>query len=254
MSYQPYLEKAIEAAQAAEKVINQYYQQQLDITKKKDKSPVTQADIESEEAIRGILSKAFPEHGFFGEELGQENVDAEYVWYIDPIDGTKSFVREYPMFSTQIALKHKGEFVLGVSNAPGFSELATAVKGEGAQLNGQAIHVSNLSKLNEATLSFGNVKHILADLTGGLKKIIKKAHRVRGYGDFFHYHLLASGKIDMVIESEVNILDIAALSVIVNEAGGRFTDIEGRAINDKTTTVLATNAAFHEQLLLALND
>lgn len=254
MNYEAYLPVAIDAAKKAENVINRYYRQQFDVETKQDRSPVTQADIESEAIIRETLSKAFPDHGFYGEELGRENPDAEFVWYIDPIDGTKSFVREYPMFSTQIALRHNDEFVLGVSNAPGFKEMATAIKGQGAMLQEKPIKVSQIERLNQATLSFGNVINILTNLSHGLKSVIQNCHRVRGYGDFYHYHLLASGKIDMIIESEVNILDIAALSVIVNEAGGRMSDIDGNPINDKTTTVLATNAIFHEQLLLALDD
>jgi histidinol-phosphatase len=252
--YSQFLPSAVKAAKLAESIINTYYQQQFTVETKKDSSPVTQADIECETIIRETLQSAFPDHGFFGEELGQENIDAEFVWYIDPIDGTKSFVRGYPMFSTQIALRHGDDFVLGVSNAPSFDELTTAVKGQGAELNNTKINVSNIDRLQGATLSFGNVQTLLGNLPNGLKNVVQNCHRVRGYGDFFHYHLLASGKIDMIVETELNILDIAALSVIVTEAGGKITDRYGKPLGDKTDSIVATNGIFHEQLLLAMED
>lgn len=242
MDYREYLDKAVEAARAAEEVIRYYYARETDVRLKADRSPVTRADVESEQAIKAVLSRAFPSHGFYGEELGRESADAEYVWLIDPIDGTKSFIRGYPFFSTQIALMHRGELVCGVSNAPLFNELACAAKGGGTWLNDIAIAVSEIDDLGEATLSFGNV----ATLAGsprwrGLGELVRRVNRVRGYGDFYHYHLLASGRVDIVLESDVNILDIAALAVVLREAGGEITDLEGREIDLDTTSVFATN-------------
>ncbi|MES1942991.1 Inositol-phosphate phosphatase [Salinisphaera sp. PC39] len=244
MSLEAFLEKAVEAARAAEEVIRHYYHGEFDVERKADASPVTVADIESERAIKGVLSKAFPGHGFYGEELGRETPDAEYVWLIDPIDGTKSFVRGYPFFSTQIALMHRGELICGVSNAPMFGrgELACAAAGMGATLNGEPIRVSEVDDLADATLSMGNI----ATLAGSsrwqaLGDLIRRVHRIRGYGDFYHYHLLASGRIDLIVESDLNILDIAALTVILREAGGRITDLEGGPIDLDTTSVFAGN-------------
>lgn len=137
-----FLEKALQAARAAEQVILKYYESNIDVQLKGDMSPVTQADIETEQVIREILSQAFPEHGFYGEETGKANEDAEYLWLVDPIDGTKSFVRDTPFFSTQIALMHKGELIVGVSNAPAYRQLAWAEKGGGAFLNDKPIHLS----------------------------------------------------------------------------------------------------------------
>jgi histidinol-phosphatase len=247
----PFLKTAIEAAQAAQLVINKYYAGEFEVEIKPDQSPVTIADVETEETIKRIILDAFPDHGFFGEETGKVNEDADYNWLIDPIDGTKSFVRGYPFFSTQIALMHKGELIVGVSNAPGFNEMAYAEKGEGAWLNGEKIAVSDIQELSKSTLSLGNIATIAGkpqwQTVGGL---IQDVHRIRGYGDFYHYHLLASGKIDIIIESDVNILDIAALSVIVNEAGGCFTDLSGNPLTLDTTTVLACNTqAMHQSML-----
>ncbi|WP_022952941.1 inositol monophosphatase family protein [Leucothrix mucor] len=247
----PFLKTAIEAAQAAQLVIDKYYAGEFEVEIKPDQSPVTIADVETEETIKRIILNAFPDHGFFGEETGKVNEDADYNWLIDPIDGTKSFVRGYPFFSTQIALMYKGELIVGVSNAPGFKEMAYAEKGQGAWLNGEKIQVSDIQELSKSTLSLGNIATIAGkpqwQTLGGL---IQDVHRIRGYGDFYHYHLLASGKIDIIIESDVNILDIAALSVIVNEAGGCFTDLSGNVLTLDTTTVLACNTkAMHQSML-----
>lgn len=241
------LSVALEAARAAEQVIRRTYRSGLEVRLKADRSPVTDADVGCERAIKGIIGQAFPGHGFYGEELGQQAMDAESVWLIDPIDGTKSFVRGYPFFSTQIALMRRGELVLGVSNAPIFGELAYAERGAGAWLNDAPIRVSEIDALGEATVSLGNV----ASLAGSprwprLGELIQGINRIRGYGDFYHYHLLASGCLDVVLESDVNILDIAALSVIVGEAGGDITDLEARPVGLETTSVLATNGRLRD--------
>ena len=235
-----YLETALAAAEAARKVIEHYFLQSISIERKADATPVTIADIESEKAIKSVIAARFPDHGFFGEETGQSAMDAEHVWLIDPIDGTKSFVRGTPFFSTQIALMRGGEFVLGVSSAPVYGEIAWAERGAGAFLDGKPISVSGVTALAEVSLSTGNLKTLASGPRWArLAEIVLGVNRVRGYGDFCHYHQLARGGLDVVIESDVHILDVAALSVIVREAGGVFTDLEGGALNLATTSVLA---------------
>jgi histidinol-phosphatase len=240
------LQAALDAADAAAKVIRTLYQKNLQVTTKADATPVTEADVRAEEAIRSVLSERFPDYGFYGEETGQHAMDAENVWLVDPIDGTKSFVRDCPFFSTQIALLREGRFVLGVSSAPAYGELAWAEEGGGAFLNAQPIRVSRVGELAGSIVSTGNLK-TLARSPGWSRfgELVGRVSRVRGYGDFVHYHLLARGSLDIVIESDVHILDIAALTVIVREAGGTFTDLQGGAVGLKTTTVLATNGLLH---------
>lgn len=249
----PFLDTALDAARAAAEVIRHYYQRNLEVVIKADKSPVTQADVETEQVIRKVIGERFPSHGFYGEETGQSAMDAEYLWLVDPIDGTKAFVREYPFFSTQIALMHRGRLVLGVSSAPVYGELAWGEIGTGAFLNDKPIKVSELDTIEACAISAGNLKSLAnSDGWGRFGKLVARAHRIRGYGDFLHYHLLAAGKIDVVIESDVNILDIAALSVIVEAAGGKFTDLRGGALTLDTTTVLASNGKLHSAVLEAL--
>jgi histidinol-phosphatase len=248
------LQAALDAASQASGIARALYQRNLEVRFKEDKSPVTEADVRCETAIREILEARFPSYGFYGEETGSRDVDAENLWLVDPIDGTKAFVREYAMFSTQIALMRGGELVVGVSSAPVYGELAFAERGRGACLNGKPITVSSVSTLATAALSAGNLK----SLAGGAQwprygKLVTQLSRIRGYGDFLHYHLLAAGKIDAVIESDVNILDIAACAVIVTEAGGRFTELSGAPITLASTTVLASNGHLHEAVLEALS-
>ncbi len=245
-----FLSAALDAAKAAAEISRAYYAGNVTVTTKSDMTPVTEADVECEQAIRNIILERFPTHGFFGEESGRSQDDAEFLWLVDPIDGTKAFVRQYPFFSTQIALMQAGEIVLGVSSGTLLDELAWAERGCGAWLNGNRLVVSDIDTPDRAAVSTGNLRSLaLSDGWLGLGKVLGIADRTRGYGDFYHYHLLASGKIEAVIESDVNILDIAALSIIVTEAGGVFTDLNGMAPNLETRSVLAANASLHEHYL-----
>ena len=253
------LDTAVAAARAAETIIQQYYRGDFETRYKADASPVTAADIECERVIRAVLSRAFPTHGFYGEELGRDgaDADADYVWLIDPIDGTKSFVRGTPFFSTQIALAYRGELLVGVSNAPmfGAGELACAARGLGASLNDEPLRTSDVANIGQASLSLGNIASLAASKAwNGVGQLIGAVDRIRGYGDFYHYHLLAGGGVDAVIESDVNILDIAALTVIVREAGGEITELGGSAINIDSRSVLATNGRLRDAIRAYLMD
>ena len=150
MKHSPELQAALDAAEQAADIARSLYQRNIEVRIKADKSPVTEADVRCEIAIREILEARFPSYGFFGEETGSRDADAESLWLVDPIDGTKAFVREYPMFSTQIALMRRGEIVLGVSSAPVYGELSFAERGRGAYLNGRPIGVSGISTIEAA--------------------------------------------------------------------------------------------------------
>ncbi len=254
----PQLSAAIEAARAAAVIIRKAYRGNFEVTIKSDATPVTEVDVAAERAIKRLLSERFPDYGFYGEETGKTEADSEALWLVDPIDGTKAFVRGYPIFSVQIALMLGGELVLGVSCAPcwneGQGELIWAERGYGSWRGlletpmdaFERLRVSSFDQLKQTTLSTGN----LATLAGSkqwaeLGRIIPQLQRIRGYGDFLHYHYLAGGTLDAVVESDVNILDIAALAVIVREAGGQFTDLNGRELTLETRSVLATNGRLH---------
>ncbi len=248
------LDAALAAASAAADLIRSAYAGKIGARAKADGSPVTDADLAAEAAIRAIVEARFPEDGFYGEESAATRMDAEHVWIVDPIDGTKSFVRRYPMFSTQIAVMRRGRIDLGVSSAPVYGEIAWAERGAGAHLGGAPLAVSRIAALEQATLSTGNLR----SLAGGPRwaafgRLVMRLDRIRGFGDFLHYHLLAAGKVDAVLESDIHVEDIAALSVIVEQAGGRVTDLEGEPIGLGTRSILATNGALHDRILDALN-
>jgi len=267
-----FLATALQAAKAARELILSYYNGEFDIEIKADQTPVTVADRGAEQVIRETIGRAYPEHGIFGEEYGAENKDTEYLWLVDPIDGTKSFVKRYGMFSTQIALMHRGELLLGVSCAPAMNELVWATRGGGAfDAEGQLhlvwatrgggafdaegqLHISKVNSIDQASISTGNIQSMAADKRWtALGRILSETNRTRGYGDYYHYHRLAAGQLDAVIESDVNILDIAALYVIVTEAGGVFTDLDGQAPNLDTRSVLAATPALHAVLSAEFN-
>jgi histidinol-phosphatase len=249
----PELQVALAAVRAADAIIAPLYRSNLAVEVKADRSPVTEADRKAEAAIREILSQHFPHYGFYGEETGQHDMNAGSVWLVDPLDGTKSFVRDAPFFSTQIALMRNGRLILGVSSACVYGETAWAEEGGGAWLNGEPVRVSSTTTLDAAILSTGNLKSLAArSQWNNFGSLVGKVNRLRGYGDFVHYHLLARGALDVVVESDVNILDIAALAVIVREAGGQFTDLSGADIHLGTTTVLASNGALHEAVRTAI--
>lgn len=245
------------AAKSAEQIIKHYYKCSPDTQIKQDLTPVTQADLECEQVIKQVLAAQYPDFGFYGEETGRSDNDSDFLWLVDPIDGTKSFVREYGFFSTQIALMHKDEIIMGLSNAPLFNETAWAAKNLGAFINNEKVSVSLYSEYHENCYSTGNLRSFTKDKDSWekLRQILSLASKTRGYGDFYHYHLLAAGKLELIIESDVNILDIAALSILVKEANGEITDLQGNEINLETTSILAGNKAnFTKALEIILND
>lgn len=248
---------AIQAVMAAADVIETFMANgDWQVTLKADDSPVTEVDIAAEKAIRSILTEELPEAAFYGEETGHSagsGGETNYRWLVDPIDGTKSFIRGMPFYSTQIALEVVGQLVLGVSNAPAYGEKLVAVEGEGAWLNDRRVYVrSQITRVEDAFLSSGNLTTLAAEPERWARygSVVRRARRVRGYGDFCHYHQLCAGQTDLIIESDVNILDIAALTVAVREAGGVITDLAGKAIDERTTSVLAAaTVELHAEVL-----
>ncbi|TAL87029.1 MAG: inositol-phosphate phosphatase [Rhodanobacter sp.] len=244
------LAAAREAADAAAEVIRHYWRRGVEVEVKPDATPVTVADREAERVIRQILQAALPQASIYGEEFGLDGERGGLMWLVDPLDGTKSFVRRTPFFSTQIALMDGNELVLGVSSAPIYGETMWASAGAGAWFEGERVRVAETRELAAASISIGNIKTLTVDSRwNALGALIRDSNRIRGYGDFCHYHLLAQGGLDLVIESDVNILDIAALAVIVREAGGVFTELDGAPLTLDTRSVLAGTPAIYRQAL-----
>ncbi len=251
-----FLTVALDAAKNAEEILLSYYNADtLDVALKPDETPVTRADTEAEKAIRETIKQTFPDHGFLGEEYGIEKGDSPYIWIIDPIDATKNYVRKIPIFGTQIALMKDKQLILGVSNAPLLNELLYAEVDKGAFLNGKPIKVSEVSQPSDAMVCHGGLNWFIEKGTfAGVYDLIKIAARTRGFGDFYSYHLVASSRADVVIEAAISIWDIAAITVIVREAGGTVTDIQGQAITEDTASLIATNGILHNRILDYFNE
>lgn len=246
-----FLTVALDAAKNAEEILLSYYNADtLDVALKPDETPVTRADTEAEKAIRETIKQTFPDHGFLGEEYGIEKGDSPYIWIIDPIDATKNYIRKIPIFGTQIALMKDNELILGVSNAPLLNELLYAEVDTGAFLNGKPIKVSEVSQPSDMMVCHGGLNWFIEKGTfAGVYELIKIAARTRGFGDFYSYHLVASSRADVVIEAAISIWDIAAITVIVREAGGCVTDIQGKEITTETDSLIATNGILHRTVL-----
>lgn len=245
------LEGAVEAARAAGEVALKYYQAGFDVTLKPDQTPVTVADREAENVIEEILTKLTPSYGFLGEEFGSRGPQ-ERRWIIDPIDGTRNFVRRIPFWATLIALEEQGEVTVGVIHNPVTGELYSARKGGGARLNGVPIHVSTTSALREAHLLHAGLDIMR---TGGhwdgFLRLVDSTARQRGFGDYCGYALVAEGKAELYLEMDLKPWDLAACKVVVEEAGGRFTDFAGRP-SIYTGSALASNGRVHDAALALL--
>jgi histidinol-phosphatase len=242
------LEVAIEAAREAGAVALKYYESGFDVTLKPDRTPVTQADREAEEAIVRVLGRAGLEFGFLGEEFGARG-SQESRWIIDPIDGTKNFVRKIPLWATLIGLEERGEVTLGVIHNPVTGELLYARKGAGAFSNGERIRVSSIGSLEEAFLCHASL-HLIreAGYWDGFVRLVDETERQRGFGEYLSYALVARGQAEIAVEADLKPWDLAPIKILIEEAGGRFTDFEGKA-SIYGGSALATNGRLHEAAL-----
>jgi len=245
------LAAAIDAARTAGVIAMQYYTGGFDVTIKPDDTPVTQADREAEETIVAALGRAFPDWGFLGEEFGARGA-TDVRWIIDPIDGTKNFVRHIPVWATLLALEAHGEIVAGVIHNPVSGELYAARKGGGARLNDRRLAVSDVSQMWSATLLHAGLRlYRKAGVWDGLVRLVDATERQRGFGDYLGYALVAEGKAEMYVEVDLKPWDLAPCKIVVEEAGGRFTDLAGIP-TIYSGNALATNGRLHDAALALL--
>jgi histidinol-phosphatase len=247
----PTVAAAVEAARAAGEIAMKYYRGGFEVTIKPDQTPVTQADQEAEQAIRGILERATPGCGFLGEEFGQ-NGSTKRRWIIDPIDGTKNFVRRLPFWAVLIALEEDGQVTTGVVHNPLTGELFWARKGEGAWANGGRIHVSTCADMEDAFLIHSGLNILrAAGFWAGFERLVDATSRQRGFGDYFGYCVVAEGKAEIYAEADLKPWDLAPMKILVEEAGGRLTDFNGKP-DIYTGSALATNGLLHDEALRLL--
>jgi histidinol-phosphatase len=245
-------ESAITLAREAGQLALRYFDTNMTVEWKKDQSPVTLADREAEALLRTRLLDAFPRDGFLGEESGDKPGDSGFRWIIDPIDGTRNFVRGIPLWATLIGLEYKQEQIAGVAAIPALGQTYRALRGEGAFRNDRRLDVSKVSKLSEAVMFYSSLSWFLkAGRQEMFIDLAKRVQRQRGFGDFYGFLLVAQGSGELMMEHGVHVWDIAALKPIIEEAGGRLTDWGGQD-NIQRPDVLASNGLLHEETLRLL--
>ena len=242
-----------ELAQESCQIIKHYFSiPELKVDLKKDETPVTLADREAEEIMRKIIEKKFPDHGIMGEEFGSIRNDAEYIWVLDPIDGTKAFAKACPLFGTLICLTKKGRPILGAIHQPLLNQLVIG-DNETTYLNSHQIHVSNTNSLSEADLLCGDLKSPAKYHNAqNWENLIKNVHSLRTWGDCYSYLLVAMGNADIAVDPIMQPWDLLALIPIIRGAGGLISDWHG---NDpvKGSSIVASNPHLHKQIIEILN-
>ncbi len=249
---------ALELADLADSVtLERFEASDLRVNSKPDMTPVSDADLACEELLREKLADARPSDAIIGEEFGGDVIHSGRQWVIDPIDGTKNFVRGVPVWATLIALLVDGEPVVGVVSAPAMTRRWYAAQDSGAwrSFNGgspKRLTVSEVSEVADCSISFSSLTGWAErDLREKFIDLTDASWRLRAYGDFFSYCLVAEGAVDVAAEPEVSLWDLAALSVLVTEAGGRFTSLAGED-GPHGGDAVATNGLLHERVLDAL--
>jgi len=250
---------ALELADAADEISMRSFSRSPEVFTKQDGSLVTGADHEIEATLRERIAGRFPGHAVLGEEggfAGAGSVGSSGsvpLWVIDPIDGTNNFAWGIPIFATLIALQQGGETVVGVVSAPALGERYEAAAGEGARMNGSPICVSNVATIGEARVVYASWRGwVEAGLDRRWASILTRCRRSRGFGDFWGHVLVARGAAEIMAEPELQPWDVAALAVIVAEAGGRLTDFGGRPFRERGSC-LTTNGRLHDEILQELS-
>jgi histidinol-phosphatase len=248
----PDLALALRLADAADAItLDRFRAQDLEVSTKPDLTPVSDADLAVEKAVRELLASERPDDAVLGEEHGLTGTGPRQ-WVVDPVDGTKNFVRGAPVWATLVALLVDGRVEVGVVSAPALGRRWWAARGEGAFRDGEPIRVSSVGALQDAFLSYSS-------LTGwegrgrldGVLELSRECWRTRAFGDFWSHVLVAEGAVDASFEPEVSLWDLAPLQVIVEEAGGRFTSLQGESRPDGGS-VLCSNGLLHEAVLARL--
>ena len=243
-------EVAIKAAKEASKILLDSFRREKRVRRKEARELVSNVDVESDKRIAQIIKKNFPQHMLISEELGRERGREDYVWIIDPLDGTHNYIYGQPAFGLSIALAHQDEVLLGVINLPFYGELYYAEKGKGAYLNGKPIHPSDVDKLSKAYIFYDPQLHKRKDMFENLMKLYSKCFTLRIIGCAVHDACsVASGRAEARIWHKTKTVDVAAGTLIVREAGGKATDFNGNPYTLGSTEVIVSNGKIHDELV-----
>ena len=242
-------DQALSFMKPAKVEILKWYRGEYQVDLKSDASPVTIADRNAEEILRKKISKYFPEHGIIGEEFGSHNAEAEWVWTIDPVDGTRSFIQGLPLFASLMSLLHKGEPVLGIIELPALQETAWAVKGKGAFLNGKQLKVSKQKKLQGTFVAVADRYCFRQQKQTFLfDQLNKEAGIVRTYPDAFGHLMAIRGSVDVMVDPLAKIWDYAPCKILAQEAGGKFANFSGSQASIKQGTAIVGNASIVKEV------
>jgi len=249
-----YRDFIVELATASGDLIRPYFgASDLQVDLKADETIVTKADRDAEALMREAIVKRFPDHGILGEEYGVERPDADFVWVLDPIDGTISFASASPLFGTLIALKHNGTPILGCIHQPVLRQLLIG-DNQTCTLNGTPVHVRQTPSLSQATLLVTDLVDVAKHQDGpAFDALISEVKLVRTWGDCYGYLLLATGHADIMGDPIMNPWDIAALIPVIQGAGGVITDWQGNVANGADSILATTNQALHSEVVSRLN-
>ena len=252
---QDLIDLAERAANLSRPILRRYFRAELDVIRKGDESPVTRADREAETAMRQLLSREVPEHGIIGEEHGVERADADFVWVLDPLDGTRAFVVGKPTFGTLIALAYKGKPVLGVIDMPLLDERWVGAAGRVTTFNGRPIKTRTCAGLSDAWINTTSPEMFTGDRETAFNRVRQASAGCNYGGDCYGYGLVASGHLDMTIEAGMQTYDFMALAPVVEGAGGMITDWSGQALGlESDGSVLAAgDARVHAEAVAVLS-
>lgn len=241
-------EAAVEAAQQAGKLALRYFDTGLAVERKADASPVTIADREAEMMLRQRLHAAFPADGFLGEEFGDTPGASGFRWILDPIDGTRNFVRGIPLWGTLVGLEYRGEMIAGVVEVPALGLTYRALRGDGAYRGERRLNVSMIHDLGRAQLFYSGISwFVKSGAMSAFLDLAARTERQRGFGDFYGFVLVAQGSGEAMVDFGVHAWDVAAIKPIIEEAGGRFSNWDGGADLFRPD-VLVSNGAIHAEI------
>ena len=246
-----YLRFAVGLSQQAGRIALAHYQRGTRVELKADRSPVTAADRGAEQRIRDQIAQRYPSHTVVGEEFGDDGRGGTHRWIVDPIDGTRSFVRGVPLFGVLIALEIEGDVAVGVCHLPVLDETVAAARGMGCTWNGRPARVSRTRSLADALVVYSDARLIARRLDADWQRLQDRTGLQRGWGDCYGHCLVATGRADVMLDPVMNPWDCAAFIPIIEESGGRFTDWRGITRMDGGDAV-ATNAILHEEIVEVL--
>ena len=233
-----------------------YFRKNLDVENKDDESPVTVADKETEEIIRNKIRNNFPKHGILGEEYENENLDSEFIWVIDPIDGTRSFIAGHKDFGNLISLLHNNEPIIGIINCPAHKERWIGIKDKKTTCNGKKVLTSGVNKIENAYLFSSGIFFYEPIFRKGFEILKEKSKYYRLGGDCYMYGMLSSGLIDIVVEDTLKAHDYMALINVIEGAGGKITDKFGKSVNLQSDGSLIASSCdeLHDKIIKIINN